>query len=496
MAYPTGGKAKQIGIFTSSFQRREAAIALATMLNDPNSSPVGWKVVRKRVAETEGKKQINVGFQVLPSDRFGGFGQYYSGCLYQLGLTHRLEDGMDRVTEGVAETIARTVNSTLAPTAYIKDKLFTKSVIDRSALEESSERLGLDAIALPSARAEQKLLLDLFFGFPETTANPQTIQRRLSLTRILLTVQAYEKTGIPLEAPSIEPQVLYAPSYFGVLTPSKGKSKRFNIPESLLRCSEFWRQFCLHQFLTQGLEGILAAVLQLLDSEPAGISLPDISDELSGRAFNQYLADLVGAKCDTPQRLLAQLGLKSIPDEAACLQLRQHYGYDADLNESICKLSADEPAKIAARCCVLLALLYGKWRGITTDVSYRVIEEKAGQDIAAPSFLPLLDSWLDATCSWKQALTNLIALISEQHDAVMYSKGKLESCWLHLENKRLIKDQDYASYFRASRHLPAIQILIDLGLLKWTLVKKVKNLQLTGSGREVLNRVIEENAAR
>src|SRR5262249_18422840 len=86
--------------FASAFQRREAAIALATMIIDANSSPVGMRVVGRRLAQAQEKKQVSTAFQVLPSNRLGGFGQYYAGCLYQLGLTHHLEDGIDRVTQG------------------------------------------------------------------------------------------------------------------------------------------------------------------------------------------------------------------------------------------------------------------------------------------------------------------------------------------------------------------------------------------------------------
>jgi hypothetical protein len=77
----------------------------------------------------------------------------------------------------------------------------------------------------------------------------------------------------------------------------------------------------------------------------------------------------------------------------------------------------------------------------------------------------------------------------------MYSKGRLESCWLHLEDDRLVWDQDYEPAFRASRHEQATQILVDIGLLKWTPARSGHgrhHLTITEQGQRVLGRVLSE----
>jgi hypothetical protein len=475
--------------FATAFQKREAAIALSTMILDENASPVGKLVVRRRLAQARELRQINTEFQVLPSNPLGGFGQYYSGCLYQLRLTQRLEDGIDRVTDGIALQLAIAVNQNLAETPYLRQKLFTDSVVELRTLKRSSERLSLDAISYPFAAEERKLLIDLFFGFHETTYSEETFQRRTSLARILATVDAYGKAGVAIQPDSLEKQVLYAPTYFGVFVDSRRRTKQLKIPHFILRSSEFWRQFCLHQFLTQAFEGILNAVLQVLEMEPRGLTLQHILNELLTDDFSGYFAKLLRRRCESPRALLNELGMTGIPDEATSTSLQDRYGYNQALSEWICERPAATPAGLTARSCLLLGIVYGKWRGVAKDVTYATVMELAGSELAVPTFIPFIDSWFETDCSWKKALNSLVTVIMRQHDIVMYGKGRLESCWLHTEETRLVRDQDYEPYFRSSRHAQAVQILVDLALLKWAGASNTEHLIITTQGRRVLERV-------
>jgi hypothetical protein len=217
--------------------------------------------------------------------------------------------------------------------------------------------------------------------------------------------------------------------------------------------------------------------------------------ELLEDGFIQYLEEALDARGRTPAELLGALGVTQRPDEAACLTLRQRYPYHHPLSEWVCSREAETPAEFAARSCLLLAVLYGKWRAVTRDVPYAVVEELAGAEIAAPTWLPRLDSWLETDYHWDHALQRLVTRMIQQHDQVMYSKGRLESCWLHLEDDRLVWDQDYVPDFRASRHAQATQILADIGLLTWTRTRSgrgSRQLTITEQGRRVLGRVLSE----
>jgi hypothetical protein len=98
----------------SAFQRREAAIAAATLLEEEKASPVGVRAVRKRLDQAREQGRYAATFRVMPSSRLGGYDQYYSGSMYLLGLTHR-PSSFDEVTSAGAE-LARAVHESVAIT--------------------------------------------------------------------------------------------------------------------------------------------------------------------------------------------------------------------------------------------------------------------------------------------------------------------------------------------------------------------------------------------
>jgi hypothetical protein len=50
----------------------------------------------------------------------GGYGQYYAGSLYGLGLTHRAEDGIYRTATGRREALARAFDDSVAHTQILE----------------------------------------------------------------------------------------------------------------------------------------------------------------------------------------------------------------------------------------------------------------------------------------------------------------------------------------------------------------------------------------
>jgi hypothetical protein len=154
---------KRFQDLVDGFRRREAAIALATVLNNESTSPVGVTAVRVMINEGRPVGRFNSDFRVLPSNQLGGYGQYYSGSIYQLGLTHRFEDGMDRVTEGSAETLANTFHDSVKNTPYIKKRLFLEKTVASEELESSKKFLTIDALSESFCIKEREILRTLFF---------------------------------------------------------------------------------------------------------------------------------------------------------------------------------------------------------------------------------------------------------------------------------------------------------------------------------------------
>jgi hypothetical protein len=481
--------------FVTGFQRREAAIAISTLIGDPKSSPVGKRAAEKQLRQAEERGTANTSFRVLPATVLGGFGQYYGGCLHQLGLTYRSEDGIDRVAQGFGEQLATAVHQTVSGAPYVKNRLFTERSVDLKALKRSADRLSTDAIALPDAAQERALLIDLFFGFRELEST-QAAARRASLARILWILKACEDAGFVVSrkrGEGFDDQLLYAPTYFGVLLDAKGRTKRIQFPKPLSWCAQEWRQYCLHQFLTQAIEGMLDALLRLLSTHPSGLSLDDVARSLTGLEFQTYLRQATGATCEGPSALFRVFGIGTVPDEAFCIDQQNVFGWASKLGERVCERDAARPGQLAARSCLTLAALYSKWRGIAHDSAYRDLRGRCGPELSAHSVLPQLDRWCDRALTWTDFLKHFVAEIAHHHDRVMYEKGRLESCWMHQQDGRLVRDQDYQPYYRSSRHDQAVEIRADLGLVRLITSGSETSLRLKSQGKKVLSQALRED---
>jgi hypothetical protein len=65
----------------------------------------------------------------------------------------------------------------------------------------------------------------------------------------------------------------------------------------------------------------------------------------------------------------------------------------------------------------------------------------------------------------------------------MYSKKRLDACWLHFEGGRLFKDQDYYPRVRNPRWANAISIMRDLGLID---VDQEEYFTLSARGKRII----------
>ncbi|XXX77701.1 hypothetical protein WMF30_02845 [Sorangium sp. So ce134] len=474
--------------FVDAFQRREAAVALATLLQDEESSPVGTRAATPRLQAAREQGRVAMAFRVLPASKLGGYGQYYTGCLYQLGLTWRPEGGFDQVT-AAGEDLAQVIQATLSGTPYVTRRLFAEPSISFRDLEQAAERLSIDAISRPFARRERERLIQLFFELREVhDGTGAQSPRWQSLTHILAVMDAYERAGIQVRESALDEQLLYGPAYFGLLVSEDRKRAVAPCPRALLQCRSYWRQFCLHQYLTAALEWLLVAVLQIIEERGQGYPLDEVTFRLLGRDFAQYLEDALKGSSGTPGALMARLDAGAPPDGNPGQRARERRPYDHPLSEaSLIKRKAESPAELAAWSCLLLAVLHDHWRGTADDPEYRAVMEHAGSTLVTANVLPLLDSWRAGDTTWRRSLHELLnTLVIMQHDRVMYEKGRLESCWIDREDDRLVHVQDYKPYLRPARHKQAVEILIDLGLLK----RDAGVHDLTAAGREILTRAL------
>src|ERR1041384_268560 len=479
--------------FVNAFRRREATMALATLIANQSTSPVGVEATRKYFERGTETGSFDCDFKVLPSNALGGYGQYYGGSIYKLRLSHTPEDGIDHVTEGIAEELARSFQSALEGTPYLKKHLFTEKEISGTDLRKSSGFLTLDALGETFAADERQKLTEIFFGLGHPNIDEETVLRRQTLTHLLHIISEYERAGCELTAErrfGLDEYLLY-PMYYGCLWPEKNQIISYKAPKELSFCTGLWRQFCLHQFLSQALEDLLCSVLEAAGAQVLGLTVEEIAADLTQNDFFSYLSSATGKKYHTPKTLLSALGMSDVPDESFSIQSQRELSPKHKLSEArILYMEVDSPQSQAARAVLLLAVVYGKWVGIANDIGYRHIAQRAGTQLWAGNLLYTLDDWLSSTLTWEQALQSMIEqFVINKHDQTVYEKRRLYSSWLSRTEGKVFKEQDYEPVWRASRFLNCVKIMADLGLLR---IDTNKALTMTGRGRKFLEKLTHQ----
>jgi hypothetical protein len=472
--------------FVEAFRRREAVMAMASYSGNPEISPVGVEVVRNYLQRGNQSGEYDCNFKVLPSNDRGGYGQYYGGSMYELGLTTRDEKWIDHVTEK-GTRIAELFHESIKKSAYIKRREFLQDKLSEKTLRELETCVTLDAILSDQAEPEREELIDLFWNRKRSSENDRSTLRRQTLNVLLhVTRQFGKQKAFPSveNGRSLDEYLLYA-CYYDVLWISNEEVVELTELSGHQFCVELWRQFCLHQFITQALENLLFAVVEEVGTEPAGMSFTSLMSNLSDDEFLSELKVIVGYNCSSPRDLLSVFEVKSIPSQEFCRHSSATYLPTHKLSEhGILEWNAKRSKRSCAIAVALLTVLYAKWRGLMNGSAAMYVDRHAGNELWAGRVLPYLDTWLASTISWNDALAVLVEdLILNQHDRIMYEKRRLDSSWVQRTDGCIKKDQDFRPAWRSSRFLNAVRIMADLNLLD---IDQDKEVRISAAGRKLL----------
>lgn len=478
-------------VYVEAFRRREAVMAMASYSANPSISPVGVDVVKNRIERGKQTGEYECNFKVLPSNDRGGYGQYYAGSMYELGLTTRDENWMDHVTER-ASRIAELFHGSIENSSYIKKEEFLQDKIGEKSLGELESCITLDAILSDGAAQEREELIDLFWNRKGTFVDDQSTLRRQTLNILLhLIVEFGRHNAFPSlkNGKTLDEYLLY-PCYYNSLWPFEDEIVDFPTLKGHEFCIELWQQFCLHQFIVQALENLLFAVIEEVGSDPAGISFSSLVSRLSEDEFVSELSEIVGSDCSTPQDLLKVFNVTSPPSPESCRLAQKQFPPTAPVSEhGILDRDTKKASTAAAVAVTLLSVLYAKWRKMMNGPAASYVANNAGNNLWAGVVLPYLDSWLDPSVGWSEALETLIEdLILNQHDRVMYEKRRLDSSWLQRSDGLIKKDQDYGPGWRSSRFINAVRIMADLNLLQ---IGEDNEVKITPAGRMLLKESVK-----
>ncbi len=230
-------------------------------------------------------------------------------------------------------------------------------------------------------------------------------------------------------------------------------------------------------------------MLDVISTELSGLTLQEITRRLTSDQFTKELKTIHGSEYRRPCDLMVGLGLRSrYLSELVCRENQAKFDPSHPSSESrVLDREASAASERVAVAVSLLAILYSKWAGLKTEVS-KIVSSQAGGELHAELVLPYVGEWFSANLTWQQAIEPIVSgLILDQHDRVMYEKGKLESCWLHRREGRVVKDQDYSPNYRSPRSENSIWILKDLGLLA---VSTNKELTVTARGNTLMRKAL------
>ena len=476
--------------FEEEFQRREATFALTSRIGQKIDLPiVGLRAVRTILASADDDDNLDTDFRVLPSNSTGGLGQYYEGCLRALDLIRVDEEGEWASPSEKGRKLAEAFAASVAKAPYLTGNWRSRPRVPKKVLHESAEVFSLDAIGGHAADAERELLISIFFNLGESPSATRPLNRQATLGAFLHVLKSCEDAGVEVNRRDVDGGAVFWPHYYSGLADDDNDLLPYQPAPAFAEAHAFWRQFCAHQFLAFALEEFLAAVLDALSAHPEGLTEAALLDGLVSKEFVQDLETVMKAKVSTPAALLKVIGIVRVPDVATCLEVTKKIGGDALVDEwSVCWDRDVSPQTRLGRAMLLLAMLYGKWRGRNDEDALLRVADEAKGELWLGTIFPWLDSWQAEQLDWRQAVERLLEWTAMRHDQVKFQKRKLDASWFELANGRFVKQQDIVPGFRASRHGNATTVLQDLGLIKHAGLDEP--LLLTPRGKQVLNEVI------
>ena len=476
--------------FEEEFQRREAAFALASRLGQKIELPiVGVRQVDTILESADESDNLDTDFRVLPSNSTGGYGQYYGGCLHALDLVRVDEQGEWISSTERGRKLAEAFATATAKSPYLTGNWRTRPRVPKKVLQESAEVFSLDALGGRAADTERELLISMFFNLGESPSATRPLNRQATLGMFLHALKSCDEAGVKVTRRDVDGGAVFWPHYYNGLADDDNDLLSYQPAPAFAEAHAFWRQFCAHQFLAFALEEFLAAVLDALSPHPEGLTEADLLDELVSKEFVQDLEAVLKTKAGTPTALLKAIGIAGIPDVATCLEITKKFAGEALVNEWSIRWEHDgSPQTRLGRAMLLLAMLYGKWRGRNDEDALLRVTDEAKGELWLGTIFPWLDSWQAEQLDWRQAVERLLEWTAMRHDQVKFQKRKLDASWFELANGRFVKQQDIIPGFRASRHGNATTVLQDLGLIKHAGLDEP--LLLTARGKQVLNEVI------
>lgn len=536
--------------FRDAFGRMETAFSISSLMREGRSrlTVVGSRTLLSRWDEFAQLEDVDLtGIKVLSGD-YGGFGQYYEGCLKTLGAGGWKAGVWEMEEDSLGHALASVFSQSAASSPYISGGHAGSTSVPLQVLENSAATYCLDGIRDSGAQAERDLLLRMFLeqdGEGEVAASATTTHsfRRDTIGLLLHVMATYEQSGHLVAEWDIVRKCLFWPHYYGFHR-NGGEWSAYAPPPALQVVAGHWRMFCLHQFFTSSTEEVLQEILDTLETRrKSGMTLDELADAMwDGGAFVQELEAATGTTLAGPAHLLDyfrshgtledarlhfgphhslaewwlcpvsreeiwqddETGEETEEDEEYEEEDQEEYEEDPEADE---EYEEDEPdydgqpdgpdlQRRLARAFAIWAQIHAKWAG-SEDPAYLHLYHGAagdgGSGWSVGTCIQWMDDWDARRPSWHDAIRETIVRIYEKHRKVAKERNRQNTGWFNLEGSRYYHLQGVNASFRADRHRNLVAILQDL-LLITDGREEEGLLRLTASGRSILSSLTATHA--
>lgn len=477
--------------FVEGMRSREAAFVLACMAHHDGDNPrnlVGVEQGRKVWRRAGDSRYLPVSFRPLPSNPQGGYGQYYGGSLYRLGLTHTPEDahGIDQLTpEGVriAQAFAKSVDAT----AYVQKIPTLDDEVPRKVLEEYGQHACL--CQLSTRKQQERLTLtNLFFGLGKNPDAGASL-RRDTLLLCLDVIAHANKCKAPIASRDFDFHMLEQAVFFGQLAIGK-KAYPYTPPPVLQSCAKRWRLFSSHRYCSHALQHLFAAFLEEMARTRTGLSVREFVKSLDWAAVagcfkkwtsgsrSQTLAEWIENVIQSPSGVTEETSLRF--DEKTTLK--------CGLNEVVLakELSAlsESGSPITDRVALALLLMFTLY---CRSFHYRrgspywaEIAQLAGDDLWFENVAQRIEETIEEHNTMEEFLSALLQNeVIRQHDKTLYQRNNVDAPWFQPNGEKLVWQRDHQPNWGGSKMNNCLSILADLNLL----VLDDEQIRLTTDGR-------------
>ena len=253
-------------------RRREATMAVACVAHDRGVAPrqlVGAAGAKKAWRESEDSILVPVDFTPLRCNPLGGYGQFYAGSLYRLGLTHTPNDrpGVDELTpEG--RSIADALGVEIGRARYVTGGYQSTAVLPKPILIDLGSRICLCRAPNEEA-ADREPLRELFLALgPHAT--PDGRMRREALLLCLDVIARATELGKPIPLARADASIANDAVYYGQIHGPRGP-RRYKAPPALQTCASRWRLLALHRQFSHAMEHVLAVALAAGSASPTAV---------------------------------------------------------------------------------------------------------------------------------------------------------------------------------------------------------------------------------